>query len=424
METTRSSGTRVRTTLAVVAAFALSWVIGLLTALPAQAAAPAQVGWISAADAEANGLPVATIVIDARATGGELTVGWNTQYNTPSLLFQDGVGSAGPGFASVPDGCAAFTAGLYCPLDAVVVYFGSGNDFLVQSGICMTALVADLGNGSNKFYGHDGCPNEQYAVSGGSGPDELALWNNPAAGAYLDAGGGDDIVIGSAGTDEIHGGAGNDEIRALMGADVILGDDGDDVIFGGPGADTQKGGGGNDTFRSIPGGQYGGGEVDTGADDLSGGPGRDTVDQSLEVSGVVISLDDKPNDSAGGSGDNVRSDIERVLGSGGNDRLVGSGGADELNGGYGVDTILGGGGNDYLSGGADGDRIDGGGGKDSVYGDTSSCCLNNGNDTITVRDGTRDAVNCGGGGDVVKADRADIVAQDGQQRCERVSRGK
>ena len=87
-------------------------------------------------------------------------------------------------------------------------------------------------------------------------------------------------------------------------------------------------------------------------------------------------------------------------------------------------AIDGRGGNDTLYGGPDNDHITGGAGRDNVFGDSSTCCYDNGNDTIDVRDGGRDAVNCGGGADVVKADKKkiDVVAQDGLQRCERVKR--
>ena len=121
-------------------------------------------------------------------------------------------------------------------------------------------------------------------------------------------------------------------------------------------------------------------------------------------------------------GDNYHSDIERVLGTPGNDQIVGSSHAEELNGAFGNDKILGGGGNDTLSGGADSDKVDGGPGKDSVYGDTSSCCASNGNDVITVQDGTRDSVSCGAVLDSVLADKGDTKASSTVARPSGVSR--
>ena len=407
----------------VAAAVALPVGLGALTASPAQAVAPAQVGWISAELAASYGLPEATIVVDATATSGDLSLGWDFSYNAATVQFADVAGHSGPGFGTVPDGCAEVTAGIVCPLDAVVASMGSGNDGVYQSGVCMTALIADLGDGANRFVTDSNCPDQQFAITSGSGRDDLEFLGIAAAGTYVDSGGGDDLVAGSSGADEIHGGDGSDELLGLSGNDTILGDGGNDTIYGGPGADKQDGGAGDDVLSSETSGSWGGGKIDTGADDVRGGAGKDTVNLSLDVNGATVSLDNRANDAVGGEGgDNYHSDIERVLGSGGDDRLVGSSRAEELNGNYGNDRISGGGGNDTLYGGAESDKLDGGPGKDRVFGDTSSCCTNNGNDVITVADGARDSVNCGGGADAVLADKVDIVAQDSLQRCERVRR--
>lgn len=64
--------------------------------------------------------------------------------------------------------------------------------------------------------------------------------------------------------------------------------------------------------------------------------------------------------------------------------------------------LLGGDGADQLRPGIGRDRVDAGPGPD----------------TLTVRDGWRDVVRCGRGGDVVFADRRDRIAPD----CERVFR--
>ncbi len=412
-----------RPTVSMLAAIVLAVGLGALTVPPAQAAAPAQIGWISADEAASYGLPEATIVVDATGTSGYLTIGWDASYDAVSLMFQDDTSSAEPGFASVPDGCASIAAGVVCPLDAVFAAMGSGNDQVSQSGVCMTGLIANLGNGTNRFNLGAGCPDQQFIVSSGGGQDEIGFWGNDTDGTYVDSGGGNDEVTGSTGPDEIHAGDGNDEILGLYGNDKIFGDGGNDAVYGGPGADKQNGGSGDDTLYSESGGSWGGGMLDSGADDVRGGPGRDTLGLTYDVNAATVNLDNKANDAVGGDGgDNYHSDIERVLGTPGNDQIVGSSHAEELNGAFGNDKILGGGGNDTLSGGADSDKVDGGPGKDSVYGDTSSCCASNGNDVITVQDGTRDSVSCGAGADSVLADKGDIVAQDGLQRCERVKR--
>ncbi|WP_269781951.1 calcium-binding protein [Nocardioides sp. R-C-SC26] len=393
----------------------------------ARAGAPAGGGGMTPEAAAENGLPEATIVIDATSSKGELYLTWNNALSQVAMTFRESTGSAAPGFSSVPQGCSAEFGVVSCPLDAVVAYLGAGDDQITQSGVCMAALVANLGDGANKLYAGDDCPNQSTVVSAGSGKDEVAFWGARLAGSYVELGGGNDSFVGSAGPDEVRAGGGNDDLRGLAGDDKLFGDGGNDRLWGGPGADIQNGGAGNDTFYTESGNSGNGPDslLDSGADDVRGGPGRDTVDASGDVNAVVISLDDKANDRAAGTGgDNYHSDIERIYGSSGNDRIVGGGKAEEISGGAGDDTIMGGGGNDVLSGGGGSDRIVGGPGRDSVYGDTGTCCLDNGNDTIDVRDGQRDQVNCGGGADVVLADKSDLAAREGFQRCESVRRKK
>ncbi len=84
---------------------------------------------------------------------------------------------------------------------------------------------------------------------------------------------------------------------------------------------------------------------------------------------------------------------DAIVGTSGRDRLLGGRGNDRLRGKGGADCVKGQGGNDRLSGGAARDKISGGRGADR----------------ISSRDGTRDVVNCGGGEDRVKADRADVL---------------
>lgn len=83
-------------------------------------------------------------------------------------------------------------------------------------------------------------------------------------------------------------------------------------------------------------------------------------------------------------------------GTNGKDTITGTPQADQLNGRGGNDTIEGGRGNDTLIGGKGRDVLDGGRGGDS----------------INARDGRPDVISCGGGADVVRADRKDVVAPD------------
>ncbi len=96
-----------------------------------------------------------------------------------------------------------------------------------------------------------------------------------APGVDIEAGDGDDTVIGGRGGDTIHGGAGQDLIYGDYGDDSLSGGEGGDTIFGGRGTDDIAGGAGDD---SIDGGR----EADIldggdGADTISGGTGDDTI---------------------------------------------------------------------------------------------------------------------------------------------------
>lgn len=223
---------------------------------------------------------------------------------------------------------------------------------------------------------------------------------------------GDDVILGTEGLDVIHG---------LGGDDVICGGSDMDQLLGGEGNDKLAGGGGDDIL--------GGG---AGADDMYGGFGDDTVHLEARHAPQFVDLDDAADDGAMGDKDNVRSDIEVVVGSDdddmirsanaasatlvggeGNDQLVGGIGADTLqgdagddvlDGGRGDDTITGNGGNDQLGGGEGNDKLDGGEGDDSIVASAGSNSVHGGNgaDTITAGSGD-DTVDAGDGNDSVSS---------------------
>jgi len=230
--------------------------------------------------------------------------------------------------------------------------------------------------------------------------------------SVVDAGAGDDVVTGgsSRSKNEIHAGDGNDtvnggpsgnEIDAGAGNDTVIGGAAQDVLHAGTGNDTVNGGGGNDVVYE-----------DSDALDIdafSGGTGRDSVHYVGVLHGVNISLNDIADDGRPGEGDNVKSDIEDIRGSGfadtmtgdgdansilpvdiseigtvetpgagiivngggGNDEIWGSASAssgDRLRGDTGDDTIIGWAGDDVLSGGAGDDRLEGFTGFDALDG--------------------------------------------------------
>src|SRR5688500_13426303 len=129
---------------------------------------------------------------------------------------------------------------------------------------------------------------------------------------------------------KVDGGAGNDALKITTGvrSGVLRGGDGNDTLTGGDGFDTLDGGAGKDSIR--------------------GRSGFDTVTYKSRVNPLVITLDDASNDGEAGERDNVRSDVEAVVGGSGDDKITGSGAANELSGGLGNDSLRGEGNADTL----------------------------------------------------------------------------
>ncbi|HEY9234115.1 MAG TPA: Ig-like domain-containing protein [Phenylobacterium sp.] len=149
--------------------------------------------------------------------------------------------------------------------------------------------------------------------------DQITL---PPGGGAVEAGPGDDRVVGDEGLDTIQGNIGNDVVTGGGGADVVRGGQGSDFVHGNVGADLVFGDLGDD---SVFGGQD---------DDFAhGGSGADYV--------------------VGDLGDDA------VLGGQGSDTVVGGDGADYLSGDLGDDVLLGGAGADLFN-------FQAGGGRDIV----------------------------------------------------------
>ncbi|MGW3413816.1 calcium-binding protein [Streptomyces sp. NPDC000888] len=206
---------------------------------------------------------------------------------------------------------------------------------------------------------------------------------------------------------------GNDTIIGTQFADVIVADAGDDVVLGlgeadivclGPGRDFFVGGEGDDVVVADA--------VPDGADEISVGAGRDTVDYSARTTPVNVSLDGVADDGAPGEGDLNNADVEFLQGGSAGDTLAGSpsntfedirgnggkdtitsgaGGTSQLIGGPGDDTIraragagavrlFGEDGTDILTGGPGSDTLSGGSGIDIMTGGM-------GNDFVSGGDG-------------------------------------
>jgi Ca2+-binding RTX toxin-like protein len=183
-------------------------------------------------------------------------------------------------------------------------------------------------------------------------------------------------------------------------------------------SDTLTGGDGDDTLEAVGNGSSsdaldaydGGAGSDTlivgrssGTDNVSGGPGTDTVSYATRsfntagTAGVTVILDGLANDGGSSDDDNIGTDVENVIGSSRADIITGSAVNNTLDGGAGGDSIRGASGADLLIAGAGTDQLDGG----------------DGSDTLRARDGIRETVLCGN-----SVDTAELDLEDNQRLCE------
>lgn len=224
---------------------------------------------------------------------------------------------------------------------------------VAPGGETTTIFFANLGDGDDSF------TNQNFAVFG-----EIFGFSDTGA-KTIDAGPGDQIVLGGGVADSLMGGEGNDSF-----------------FDGGSAANN---GGGNDT--------------------IIGGPGNDTAQYSREGTAppLTLTLDGLANDGQQGEQDNVQ--VENLIGSTGDDVLVGDGSANTLTGVTGDDQISGLGGNDELFG----DFGPSSGAARAVIPDPVT------NDVLDGGAG-RDSLTCGPGFDLALHDPVDAV----QTSCERI----
>ncbi len=225
----------------------------------------------------------------------------------------------------------------------------------------------------------------------------------------LDAGDGDDLMMGGAGYNRLRGGTGNDQIWGGNGDDSLTGGNGDDLLQGDAGSDLLNGGDGADTLLGGDGDDFLRLDFDTQGDVIDGGDGVDylRIDQISITSTAILTgiefivvtgelnygtdqadvLDFRPfnvifddislppaylafalgegNDLLFGSGNG---DI--LLGGPGDDAIDAYGGNDLVAGENGDDQLYGANGDDTLIGGDGADRLDGGAGNDTYFVDS------------------------------------------------------
>jgi len=199
-------------------------------------------------------------------------------------------------------------------------------------------------------------------VNAGDGNDTII---GGAGVNFLNGNGGNDIIVGEAGNDVFDGGDGFDTLNydiesGILGvvvnlntktatdtfgdtdtvssfesvigtdqADILIGDDDDNVLEGGVKDDIIDGG--------------------------DNGAGGDTASYASAASAVTVDLNLQGNaQETGGANIDTLTGIENLTGSDFNDTLTGDANANVLSGGDGDDILVGGGGDDTLDGGNDG----------------------------------------------------------------------
>ncbi len=257
------------------------------------------------------------------------------------------------------------------PAPGFAVFF-LGFDDVLSSNQLIDASTVEAHGGAGEDVLEGGLAGDN--LFGDDGDDKLEARGGADT---LDGGLGGDTLIGNQGTDTLRGGEGDDSLEG--------GDDGD-LLDGGPGSDATDDGAGDDRIDGGPGDDrfFAG----TGRDVFAGGDGSDRGSYEVRTAAVTVTLDGQPDDGEAGEGDNMGADIEEGFGGSGNDRIIGNALGN---------TLRGGAGNDFIFAGGAQDRVEG----------------EEGDDTIDVRDGDNDSIDCGPGNDTVYGDPGDVT-----QGCE------
>lgn len=278
---------------------------------------------------------------------------------------------------------------------------GTGND-LVDAGGGADRVAS--GTGSDYMNGRSGNDRLDGGVTGsdtlvgGGGTDVLRGGEDSpdylfggAGGDALEGGNGDqpDLLVGGGGADKIDGGSGCCDtasfwfeataVHADLGAqgvpmntgDVLLGIESvqgstlDDTVVGDAGNNILEGDDGNDSISAL-GGQdvVDGGDGDDG---LDGGEGVDELSFLWSPAAVEADL---AEGTATGSGLDVLSGFENMLGSAYSDALTGDSGANTVDGSRGDDGLFTGEGDDTLSSGGG----DAGPGEDTCFESSAVNC--------------------------------------------------
>jgi len=255
-------------------------------------------------------------------------------------------------------------------MEGITVDFVNELNMGDAEGDAIFGVEAIIGTSNADIFILDG---SVFEVDAGNGNDSIIGGENDNrfdAGAGNDsvqAAAGDDVIIGGSGFDRLEGGSDNDSLFGGQHADKLIGGDGNDELFGEDGADRLFGGSGEDFLSGgfqtdVLFGGFGDDSLfgDDGNDRLSGNAGQDRLFGG--AGDDRLSGDFNRDTLYGGEGDDTvfgGAGPDQLFGEIGNDLLAGGGGSDVLDGGAGDDHLIGFGGFDTLTGGAGDDILEG-----------------------------------------------------------------
>ncbi len=296
----------------------------------------------------------------------------------------------------------------------VVTLATSGDDVISETGE------------TSRYYINAGMGND--SVIGGVNNDFLV---GGAGNDFLNGGRGDDSFIGGTGNDRINGDVGDDLVIfnvSTYGSDQVTLGAGDDVVAvsAAPGVTqvrltftSNEVGNGNAAASNTQANQDAGLAVrlqaEDGSDNLTGPVSRfDDEGISFESRSPGLRFDVR--DLVTGAQRGNQFEVV-TLGTSGDDNIdeTGESRAYYINAGMGNDTVTGGNANDFLVGGAGNDELNGGDGNDGFIGGGGSDEIDGGagDDTaiVNVSNDGADQVNLGSGSDVVAVSGAPGVTQ-------------
>ena len=252
---------------------------------------------------------------------------------------------------------------------------GSDNDILDASNLTSGVDVTFTGDEAGTLTDGTSTANfteiEDFVLTG---LDDSLDGTAASTAIEVDAGAGNDTILGGTGNDTFNGGTGDDSLVGGAGADSLVGAAGADTLLGGTGSDTLSGGADNDLLNGGTGNDFltGGLGDDTiqlgdgfGTDQIQGSsdPGNgdvDVIDASALTSGINVTMSGPEFGTlTNGANSATFSEIEGFVFTDFADTFDASGSTASytIDTGAGNDTLIGGTGDDTFTGGLGNDTF-------------------------------------------------------------------